>query len=66
MFVDLHPLTNTTPYTVLESMLVAKAVILFRQARLRHLLVVPKYQASGVSLSSRFQILVPHKDEVHL
>ncbi|BAT84816.1 hypothetical protein LR48_Vigan03g181200 [Vigna angularis] len=49
MFVDLHPLTNTTPFTVLESMSVAKAMILFRQVGLRHLLVVPKYQASGVS-----------------
>ncbi|KAI4350522.1 hypothetical protein L6164_004971 [Bauhinia variegata] len=49
MFIDLHPLTNTTPYTVLESMSVAKAMVLFRQVGLRHLLVVPKYQASGVS-----------------
>ncbi|KEH25446.1 ClC chloride channel family protein [Medicago truncatula] len=49
MFVDLHPLTNTTPFTVLESMSVAKARILFRQVGLRHMLVVPKYQASGVS-----------------
>ncbi|KAK2360018.1 chloride channel protein CLC-c [Trifolium repens] len=48
MFVDLHPLTNTTPFTVLESISVAKAMILFRQVGLRHLLVVPKYQASGV------------------
>jgi len=50
MFVDLHPLTNTTPFTVLESMSVAKALVLFRQVGLRHMLVVPKYQASGVSL----------------
>lgn len=50
MFVDLHPLTNTTPFTVLESMSVAKALVLFRQVGLRHLLVVPKYQASGVSI----------------
>ncbi|XP_061370262.1 chloride channel protein CLC-b-like [Gastrolobium bilobum] len=49
MFVDLHPLTNTTPFTVLESISVAKAMILFRQVGLRHMLVVPKYQASGVS-----------------
>lgn len=48
MFVDLHPLTNTTPFTVLESISVAKAMILFRQVGLRHLIVVPKYQASGV------------------
>lgn len=52
LFVDLHPLTNTTPFTVLESMSAAKAMILFRQVGLRHLLVVPKYQASGVSFLS--------------
>eukprot|EP00262_Sarcandra_glabra_P001049 TRINITY_DN11056_c0_g1_i2.p1 TRINITY_DN11056_c0_g1~~TRINITY_DN11056_c0_g1_i2.p1 ORF type:complete len:608 (-),score=100.59 TRINITY_DN11056_c0_g1_i2:73-1896(-) len=49
MYVDLHPFTNTTPYTVVESMSVAKAVKLFRQVELRHLLIVPKYQAAGVS-----------------
>lgn len=49
MFVDLHPLTNTTPYTVVESMSVAKAMVLFRQVGLRHMLIVPKYQAAGVS-----------------
>ncbi|KAK2451416.1 chloride channel protein CLC-c [Trifolium repens] len=48
MFVDLHPLINTTPFTVLESMSVAKARILFRHVGLRHMLVVPKYQATGV------------------
>ncbi|CAN1238835.1 Chloride channel protein CLC-b [Linum grandiflorum] len=49
MYVDLHPFTNTTPFTVVESMSVAKAMVLFRQVGLRHLLVVPKYQAAGVS-----------------
>lgn len=49
MYVDLHPLTNTTPYTVMESMSVAKAMVLFRQLGLRHLLIVPKYEAAGVS-----------------
>ncbi|XP_047983526.1 chloride channel protein CLC-a-like [Salvia hispanica] len=48
MYVDLHPLTNTTPYTVVESMSVAKALVLFRQVGLRHMLVLPKYQAAGV------------------
>ncbi|KAF5739569.1 hypothetical protein HS088_TW12G00778 [Tripterygium wilfordii] len=48
MYVDLHPLTNTTPYTVVESMSVAKAMVLFRQVGLRHLLIVPKYQAAGI------------------
>ncbi|XP_010556277.2 PREDICTED: chloride channel protein CLC-b [Tarenaya hassleriana] len=49
MYVDLHPLTNTTPYTVVESMSVAKAMVLFRQVGLRHLLIVPKIQAAGMS-----------------
>ncbi|KAK9925500.1 hypothetical protein M0R45_033822 [Rubus argutus] len=48
MYVDLHPLTNTTPYTVIESMSVAKAMVLFRQVGLRHLLILPKYEAAGV------------------
>ncbi|KAL5717624.1 hypothetical protein ACHQM5_010605 [Ranunculus cassubicifolius] len=48
MYIDLHPLTNTTPFTVLESMSVAKALVLFRQVGLRHLLIVPKYQAAEV------------------
>lgn len=49
MYVDLHPLTNTTPYTVLESTSVAKAMVLFRQVGIRHMLVLPRYQAAGVS-----------------
>lgn len=51
MYIDLHPFTNTTPYTVVETMSVAKAVVLFRQVALRHLLIVPKYQGAGVSVS---------------
>ncbi|XP_020245643.1 chloride channel protein CLC-c-like [Asparagus officinalis] len=42
MFVDLHPITNTSPYTVVETMSLAKAAVLFRQLGLRHLCVVPK------------------------
>ncbi|GLT33094.1 hypothetical protein SLA2020_077090 [Shorea laevis] len=49
MYIDLHPLANTNPYTVVESMSVAKAMVLFRQVGLRHLLIVPKYQAAGAS-----------------
>ncbi|KAL3829491.1 hypothetical protein ACJIZ3_018293 [Penstemon smallii] len=49
MYVDLHPLTNTTPYTVVETMSVAKAMVLFRQVGLRHMLVLPKHQAAVVS-----------------
>lgn len=42
MYVDLHPYTNASPYTVVETMSLAKARILFRELGLRHLLVVPK------------------------
>lgn len=42
MFIDLHPFTNTSPYTVVETMSLAKALILFRELGLRHMLVVPK------------------------
>lgn len=52
MYIDLHPLTNTTPYTVLENLPVAKAMVIFRQMGLRHLLIVPKYVAAGVSFST--------------
>ncbi|CAL9053990.1 unnamed protein product [Musa banksii] len=42
MYIDLHPFTNTSPYTVVETMSLAKAGILFREVGLRHLLIVPK------------------------
>lgn len=42
MYVDLHPFSNTSPYTIIETMSLAKAVILFREVGLRHLLVIPK------------------------
>uniref|UniRef100_A0A803MMY1 Chloride channel protein n=2 Tax=Chenopodium quinoa TaxID=63459 RepID=A0A803MMY1_CHEQI len=48
MYVDLNPFTNKTPYTVVEDMSVAKAMVLFRQVALRHLLIVPKYQGAGI------------------
>lgn len=57
MYVDLHPFTNTTPYTVVETMSVAKAAVLFRQVGLRHLLIVPKYQVTGVSYIYHYQTL---------
>ncbi|XAR51996.1 hypothetical protein NMG60_11006818 [Bertholletia excelsa] len=49
MYIDLHPLTNRTPYTVVETMSVAKALVLFRQVGLRHMLIVPQYEAAGMS-----------------
>lgn len=48
MYVDLRPITNTSPYTVVETMSLAKAAILFRQLGLRHMCVVPNSQAQGV------------------
>ncbi|KAG6724028.1 hypothetical protein I3843_03G232200 [Carya illinoinensis] len=42
MFIDLHPFTNASPYTVVETMSLAKALLLFREVGLRHLLVIPK------------------------
>lgn len=48
MYVDLHPITNSSPYTVVESMSLAKAAVLFRELGLRHLLVVPN--TAGVSI----------------
>jgi len=31
MYIDLHPMTNTSPYTMVETMSLAKAQILFRE-----------------------------------
>ncbi|PKA48859.1 Putative chloride channel-like protein CLC-g [Apostasia shenzhenica] len=42
MSIDLHPFTNTSPYTVVETMSLTKAHTLFRELGLRHLLVIPK------------------------
>lgn len=52
MFVDLHPFTNTSPYTVVETMSLGKALILFREVGLRHLLVIPKVSGVRCSLLS--------------
>ncbi|KHG02940.1 Putative chloride channel-like protein CLC-g [Gossypium arboreum] len=50
MFLDLHPFTNASPYTVVETMSLAKALILFREVGLRHLLVIPKISSILFSL----------------
>lgn len=42
MYLDLQLVTNTSPYTVLESMSLAKAFTLFRQLGLRHLCVMSR------------------------
>jgi len=52
MFIDLHPFTNASPYTVVETMSLGKALTLFRELGLRHLLVIPK-------ISSVSKILIP-------
>ena len=51
MYVDLHPITNASPYTVVETMSLAKAAVLFRQLGLRHMCVVPKSQEVSLSCS---------------
>lgn len=56
MYIDLHPITNASPYTVLETMSLAKAKVLFRQIGLRHMCVVPKSQG----VSSCFSLLRFH------
>uniref|UniRef100_A0A0D9V8H3 Chloride channel protein n=1 Tax=Leersia perrieri TaxID=77586 RepID=A0A0D9V8H3_9ORYZ len=42
MYVDLHPIANRSPYTVVENMSLAKAAVLFRELGLRHMCVVPR------------------------
>ncbi|KAJ4755043.1 Chloride channel protein [Rhynchospora pubera] len=62
MFVDLHPFTNTSPYTVVETMSLAKALILFREVGLRHMLLVPKSsdRAPVVGILTRHDFLPEH------
>lgn len=61
MYVDLHPVTNKTPYTVMETMSVAKAAMLLRELGLRHMCVVPKTPGVSIqlipSLTDQFLIL---------
>ncbi|ERN14339.1 putative chloride channel-like protein CLC-g isoform X1 [Amborella trichopoda] len=67
MFVDLHPFANTSPYTVVETMSLAKALILFRQVGLRHLLVVPKThgRAPVVGILTRHDFMPEHVLGLH-
>ncbi|CAL9082974.1 unnamed protein product [Musa acuminata var. zebrina] len=62
MFVDLHPFTNSSPYTVVETMSLAKALILFREMGLRHLLIVPKSssRAPVVGILTRHDFMAEH------
>lgn len=62
MYVDLHPYTNMSPYTVVDTMSLAKAFKLFRQLGLRHLCVVPKIQRSSpvVGILTRHDFMPEH------
>lgn len=62
MFIDLHPFTNASPYTVVESMSLGKALILFRELGLRHLLVIPKIPSRSpvVGILTRHDFTAEH------
>ncbi|QCD95040.1 chloride channel protein CLC-c-like [Vigna unguiculata] len=62
MYVDLHPITNASPYTVVETMPLAKAAIIFRQHGLRHMCVVPKSQGRPpvVGILTRHDFMPEH------
>ncbi|XP_068637825.1 putative chloride channel-like protein CLC-g [Aristolochia californica] len=62
MFIDLHPFTNTSPYTVVETMSLAKALALFREVGLRHLLVIPKASCRDpvVGVLTRHDFMAEH------
>ncbi|PON59487.1 Chloride channel [Trema orientale] len=62
MFLDLHPFSNASPYTVVESMSLAKALILFREVGLRHLLVIPKISCRSpvVGILTRHDFMPEH------
>ncbi|PIN00889.1 hypothetical protein CDL12_26606 [Handroanthus impetiginosus] len=67
MFVDLHPFANTSPYTVVETMSLAKALILFREVGLRHLLVIPKVsgRVPVVGILTRHDFMPEHILNLH-
>ncbi|KAI5356403.1 PREDICTED: chloride channel [Prunus dulcis] len=62
MYIDLHPIANTSPYTVVETMSLAKAAIFFRELGLRHLLVVPKTPGKPpvVGILTRHDFMAEH------
>nr|GMC61425.1 putative chloride channel-like protein CLC-G isoform X2 [Ipomoea batatas]GME17826.1 putative chloride channel-like protein CLC-G isoform X2 [Ipomoea batatas] len=67
MYIDLHPFTNASPYTVLETMSLSKARTLFRQLGLRHLLVVPKIpgRVPVVGIMTRHDFMPEHVLNLH-
>ncbi|XP_044464562.1 putative chloride channel-like protein CLC-g [Mangifera indica] len=62
MFLDLHPFTNASPYTVVETMSLAKALVLFRAVALRHLLVIPRTSGRSpvVGILTRHDFMPEH------
>ncbi|XP_057491864.1 chloride channel protein CLC-c-like [Actinidia eriantha] len=62
MYIDLHPIINASPYTVVETMSLARAAILFRQLGLRHMCVVPKSQGRPpiVGILTRHDFMPEH------
>ncbi|KAK0572376.1 hypothetical protein LWI29_030702 [Acer saccharum] len=67
MFLDLHPFTNASPYTVVETMSLAKALTLFREVGLRHLLVIPKLSGRSpvVGILTRHDFMPEHILDLH-
>lgn len=67
MFIDLHPFINTSPYSVVETMSLAKALILFREVGLRHMLVVPKISGGMpvVGILTRHDFMPEHVLNLH-
>ncbi|KAL4335613.1 hypothetical protein GQ457_07G041180 [Hibiscus cannabinus] len=67
MFLDLHPFTNASPYTVVETMSLAKASTLFREMGLRHLLIVPNTsnRTPVVGILTRHDFMAEHVLGLH-
>ncbi|GMI81193.1 chloride channel G [Hibiscus trionum] len=67
MFLDLHPFTNASPYTAVETMSLAKASTLFRELGLRHLLVIPKTsnRTPVVGILTRHDFMAEHVLGLH-
>ncbi|KAL8497820.1 hypothetical protein ACS0TY_021238 [Phlomoides rotata] len=67
MFVDLHPFTNTSPYTVVQTLSLAKALRLFREVGLRHLLVIPNVfeRVPVVGILTRHDFMPHHILKLH-
>ncbi|RDY02219.1 putative chloride channel-like protein CLC-g, partial [Mucuna pruriens] len=67
MFIDLHPFTNASPYTVVETMSLGKALTLFRELGLRHLLVIPKISSRSpvVGILTRHDFMPEHILSLH-